>query len=185
MRQEGEPSVEEILESIKKVMARDKREAALAERRRLETEVVRLREALSSARQAAAAPAAPAVAAAPPPPAKPAATGAPELELEIDVGAAPSPAQAAPAASEVPELDLEIDQSELERPAPPVRARPRAVSELPMIELPDDDSARKKRKLWNAPPPDEDKRRLLTPAQLAEIRKRMAEKMRAAKARAG
>ncbi len=40
MRQEGEPSVEEILESIKKVIARDNREAAQAERRRRETEGV-------------------------------------------------------------------------------------------------------------------------------------------------
>ncbi|WP_119084417.1 DUF2497 domain-containing protein [Altererythrobacter sp. B11] len=36
MRQDGEPSVEEILESIKKVIARDNRESALAERRRRE-----------------------------------------------------------------------------------------------------------------------------------------------------
>src|SRR5690606_34423041 len=36
MRQEGEPSVEEILESIKKVIARDNRETLLAERRRRE-----------------------------------------------------------------------------------------------------------------------------------------------------
>ena len=34
MRQEGEPSVEEILESIKKVIARDNRESAEEERRR-------------------------------------------------------------------------------------------------------------------------------------------------------
>jgi cell pole-organizing protein PopZ len=38
MRQEGEPSVEEILDSIKKVIARDNREAAQAERRRRETD---------------------------------------------------------------------------------------------------------------------------------------------------
>lgn len=37
MRQEGEPSVEEILESIKKVIARDNRESASAERKRRET----------------------------------------------------------------------------------------------------------------------------------------------------
>jgi cell pole-organizing protein PopZ len=37
MRQEGEPSVEEILESIKKVIARDNRESLQAERRRRET----------------------------------------------------------------------------------------------------------------------------------------------------
>jgi cell pole-organizing protein PopZ len=37
MRQEGEPSVEEILESIKKVIARDNRENAAAERRRRES----------------------------------------------------------------------------------------------------------------------------------------------------
>lgn len=37
MRQDGEPSVEEILESIKKVIARDNRETASAERRRRET----------------------------------------------------------------------------------------------------------------------------------------------------
>ena len=36
MRHEGEPSVEEILESIKKVIARDNREALQAERRRRE-----------------------------------------------------------------------------------------------------------------------------------------------------
>ena len=36
MRQEGEPSVEEILESIKKVIARDNRETLQAERRRRE-----------------------------------------------------------------------------------------------------------------------------------------------------
>ena len=40
MRQVGEPSVEEILESIKKVIARDNRELAQAERRRRETEGV-------------------------------------------------------------------------------------------------------------------------------------------------
>lgn len=34
MRQDGEPSVEEILESIKKVIARDNRDTAFAERRR-------------------------------------------------------------------------------------------------------------------------------------------------------
>jgi uncharacterized protein len=38
MRQEGEPSVEEILESIKKVIARDNRDSAEAVRRRRETE---------------------------------------------------------------------------------------------------------------------------------------------------
>lgn len=38
MRQEGEPSVEEILASIKKVIARDNREAAVEQRRRLEEE---------------------------------------------------------------------------------------------------------------------------------------------------
>jgi cell pole-organizing protein PopZ len=37
MRHEGEPSVEEILESIKKVIARDNREALQAERRRRES----------------------------------------------------------------------------------------------------------------------------------------------------
>ena len=37
MRQEGEPSVEEILESIKKVIARDNRDTLQAERRRRET----------------------------------------------------------------------------------------------------------------------------------------------------
>ena len=36
MRHEGEPSVEEILQSIKKVIARDNREAQQAERRRRE-----------------------------------------------------------------------------------------------------------------------------------------------------
>ena len=38
MRHEGEPSVEEILESIKKVIARDNRETQAAERRRRESE---------------------------------------------------------------------------------------------------------------------------------------------------
>ena len=38
MRQEGQPSVEEILESIKKVIARDNRESAQAEKRRRETQ---------------------------------------------------------------------------------------------------------------------------------------------------
>jgi cell pole-organizing protein PopZ len=38
MRQEGEPSVEEILESIKKVIARDNRDSADALRRRRETD---------------------------------------------------------------------------------------------------------------------------------------------------
>lgn len=37
MRQEGEPSVEEILESIKKVIARDNRDTAAAERQRRES----------------------------------------------------------------------------------------------------------------------------------------------------
>jgi len=37
MRHEGEPSVEEILESIKKVIARDNRETQAAERRRRES----------------------------------------------------------------------------------------------------------------------------------------------------
>ena len=37
MRHEGEPSVEEILESIKKVIARDNRDAHQAERRRRES----------------------------------------------------------------------------------------------------------------------------------------------------
>src|SRR5687767_4366045 len=37
MRHEGEPSVEEILESIKKVIARDNRETQQAERRRRES----------------------------------------------------------------------------------------------------------------------------------------------------
>lgn len=40
MRQEGEASVEEILESIKKVIARDSRASALDARRRRETEGV-------------------------------------------------------------------------------------------------------------------------------------------------
>jgi cell pole-organizing protein PopZ len=38
VRQDGEPSVEEILESIKKVIARDNRETAHEERRRRESE---------------------------------------------------------------------------------------------------------------------------------------------------
>lgn len=38
MRRDGEPSVEEILESVKKVIARDNREAARNEQRRRETE---------------------------------------------------------------------------------------------------------------------------------------------------
>ena len=38
MRQAGEPSVEEILESIKKVIARDNRSMALDTRRRRESE---------------------------------------------------------------------------------------------------------------------------------------------------
>ena len=42
MRHEGEPSVEEILESIKKVIARDNREALQAERRRRESAGVML-----------------------------------------------------------------------------------------------------------------------------------------------
>ena len=42
MRHEGEPSVEEILESIKKVIARDNREAQQAERRRRENAGVML-----------------------------------------------------------------------------------------------------------------------------------------------
>ena len=42
MRHEGEPSVEEILESIKKVIARDNREAQQAERRQRETTGVML-----------------------------------------------------------------------------------------------------------------------------------------------
>lgn len=39
MRQQGEASVEEILESIKKVIARDNREGALDARRRRESEI--------------------------------------------------------------------------------------------------------------------------------------------------
>jgi cell pole-organizing protein PopZ len=46
MRQQGEPSVEEILESIKRVIARDNRETALAERRQRESAGV---EALATA----------------------------------------------------------------------------------------------------------------------------------------
>jgi cell pole-organizing protein PopZ len=42
MRHEGEPSVEEILESIKKVIARDNREAQQAERQRRESAGVML-----------------------------------------------------------------------------------------------------------------------------------------------
>jgi cell pole-organizing protein PopZ len=42
MRHEGEPSVEEILESIKKVIARDNRDAQQAERRRRESAGVML-----------------------------------------------------------------------------------------------------------------------------------------------
>ncbi|HYD24599.1 MAG TPA: DUF2497 domain-containing protein [Croceibacterium sp.] len=42
MRHEGEPSVEEILESIKKVIARDNRETQQAERRRRESAGVAL-----------------------------------------------------------------------------------------------------------------------------------------------
>jgi cell pole-organizing protein PopZ len=42
MRHEGEPSVEEILESIKKVIARDNREAAQAERRHRESGGIKL-----------------------------------------------------------------------------------------------------------------------------------------------
>ena len=45
MRQEGEPSVEEILESIKKVIARDNRTDAAATRQRRETAGVVEREA--------------------------------------------------------------------------------------------------------------------------------------------
>lgn len=41
MHQPGEPSVEEILDSIKKVIARDNREGAIAERRRRADEGVR------------------------------------------------------------------------------------------------------------------------------------------------
>ncbi len=42
MRHEGEPSVEEILESIKKVIARDNREALQAERRQRESSGMKL-----------------------------------------------------------------------------------------------------------------------------------------------
>lgn len=48
MRHEGEPSVEEILESIKKVIARDNRETAQAERRRRENEGVATESAAKS-----------------------------------------------------------------------------------------------------------------------------------------
>ena len=50
MRQEGEPSVEEILDSIKKVIARDNRASAAVERRE------RAERGLDDAREAAAAP---------------------------------------------------------------------------------------------------------------------------------
>lgn len=48
MRQQGEASVEEILESIKKVIARDNREGALDARRRRESEI-RAKEPLAAA----------------------------------------------------------------------------------------------------------------------------------------
>ncbi|MFC3096560.1 DUF2497 domain-containing protein [Alteraurantiacibacter palmitatis] len=51
MRHEGEPSVEEILESIKKVIARDNRDSAEAVRRRRENDGVTPRAAASLAEQ--------------------------------------------------------------------------------------------------------------------------------------
>ncbi len=154
------------------------------ERQRLETEVVRLREALESARKA------------------PTAAPAPELDLQIQEPepapgrprpAAPvakptrareeprrAPARPQPAAP-VPELDLEIDESELpataksaapEKPAPQVDA-------MPVIEIPGEDEPRP------AKAPEDSKRRIISPNQLADIRKRMEEKMRAARSKAG
>ncbi|AKH43316.1 hypothetical protein FHS61_000982 [Altererythrobacter atlanticus] len=51
MRQEGEPSVEEILDSIKKVIARDNRESAAAERRHRETSGIAQQEEHSAGSQ--------------------------------------------------------------------------------------------------------------------------------------
>jgi CRP-like cAMP-binding protein/rhodanese-related sulfurtransferase len=196
------------------------------ERRRLETEVVRLREALADARQTAQ-PAA-AVAAAPvaiPTPSaldfeldvKAAATtdldlepqpvaaapspAAPELDLEID-DADLAPARTAPrTAASVPELDLEIDDAELEpasaatsaataaAPRPAAGARPQST--VPAIELVDEDvtqpaaAASKDAPQSSPATSQEEKRRVIAADQLADLRKRMQEKMRAAKSKAG
>lgn len=185
------------------------------ERRRLETEVVRLREALADARQSvpggaaaagAAGAAAPppraldfeldvqiaaatdldleahAVAAAPSPPSPDAG-----LDLEIDdLSPPPSPAPtAAPAsaAAAAPALDLEIDDREL-RPDDTPTAPPAAEDDIPTLEFEGEpETPHYAPQASHAS--EEEKRRVIAPDQLAEIRRRMQEKMRAAKSRAG
>lgn len=145
------------------------------ERSRLEHENVRLREALASAKSAgapvadvpaleipepAAAPAAPA----PPPPAAKPAAAEPDLSIEGP--------------------DLEIIEQEPAAPAP----RPKKPAEdIPTIDLgenddvPELDMEPETETESTGGEPTDDRERVLTPAQLADLRRKMQEKMKSVK----
>ena len=165
------------------------------ERRRLEIESVRLREGLAEAQRiiteleaahgltddataapvpapAAPAPAAPEPAAPEPPAPEPAvpaprpADSGPDLELQLDeeeppAVSAPAPAQAAATEPAAPKSDVPV----IEMPA----------SDVPIIEMPDEAP----RDL--AATDVGSKARVIDPTQLADIRRKMQEKMQAAK----
>ena len=194
------------------------------ERRRLETEVVRLREALADARNAtpstvpvrsdaAMAPPAPDVEldthaaselARDPPAASARSASMPkagphpaqDLDLELDEArTTSSPSAEPPASSVLPELDLELDLDEVAPQSAPFTRDAQPENTIPVIELLDERAPAGSRteqvadapgrdSQWRPVSPEEAKRRVISQAQLADIRKRMQEKMRAAKTRA-
>jgi CRP-like cAMP-binding protein/rhodanese-related sulfurtransferase len=135
------------------------------ERSRLESENVRLREALAEARPSGAqvpGPPAPAI----PEPAAPAATPAP--------GAGPAP-QAPDLVIEGPDLEI-IDHE----PATP--GSEATAEAIPAIDLGEDDEFPTiDTETESAGGPSDDRERVLTPAQLADIRRKMQEKMKSVK----
>ncbi|HEX9585998.1 MAG TPA: hypothetical protein VGB36_15990, partial [Gammaproteobacteria bacterium] len=135
------------------------------ERSRLETENVRLREALAEARRSGAqvtGPSAPDV----PEPAAPAATPAP--------GAGPAP--------QAPDLVIEGPDLEILDHEPATTGSEATAEAIPAIDIGEDDEfPTLDMEPESAGGPSDDRERVLTPAQLADIRRKMQEKMKSVK----
>ena len=83
----------------------------------------------------------------------------------------------------MPALDLEIEGSEPPS-APQAAAKPGPASDVPVIEIPEEPPPPPKVDL-DAPSGKGERERVISSNQLADIRKKMQEKMAAAKAKAG
>lgn len=149
------------------------------ERARLENENVRLREALADARRSGA------------PGAEP-----PALEIPVPAAtpAAPAPPAAPAAESAAAEPDLTIEGPDLEivdhEPAAPAPMAKAPAQEVPTIDLGEDDELPEldteldtdtETETESRGGPADDRERVLTPAQLADIRRKMQEKMKSVK----